>query len=40
MPGMEELLTLEQAQALVVERAQPLAAEPVPLEHAAGRVLA
>jgi molybdopterin molybdotransferase len=40
MPGVEELLTLEQAQALVLERAQPLAAEPVPLEHAAGRVLA
>src|SRR6185503_6226767 len=40
MPGVEELLTLEQAQALVLERAQPLAAERVPLEHAAGRVLA
>ncbi len=40
MPGVEELLTLEQAQALVLERAPPLAAEPVPLEHAAGRVLA
>jgi molybdopterin molybdotransferase len=40
MPGVEELLTLEQAQALVLEHAQALGAEPVPLEHAAGRVLA
>jgi molybdopterin molybdotransferase len=40
MPGVEELLNLEQARALVLERAQPLAAERVPLEHAAGRVLA
>jgi molybdopterin molybdotransferase len=40
MSGVEELRTLEQAQALVLERAQPLAAERVPLEHAAGRVLA
>jgi molybdopterin molybdotransferase len=40
MPGVEELLTLEQAQALVLGRARPLAAERVPLEHAAGRVLA
>jgi molybdopterin molybdotransferase len=40
MPGVEELLTLEQAQALVLARARPLAAERVPLEHAAGRVLA
>jgi molybdopterin molybdotransferase len=40
MPGVEELLTLEQAQAFVLEHAQALAAEPVPLEQAAGRVLA
>jgi molybdopterin molybdotransferase len=35
-----ELLTLEEAQHLVLERAVPLPAEPVPLEWAAGRVLA
>jgi molybdopterin molybdotransferase len=35
-----ELLTLEEAQRLVLERAAPLPAEPVPLERAAGRVLA
>jgi molybdopterin molybdotransferase len=35
-----ELLTLEEAQHLVLERAAPLPAEPVPLERAAGRVLA
>ena len=37
---MAELLTLEEAQRLVLERAAPLPAEPVPLERAAGRVLA
>jgi molybdopterin molybdotransferase len=37
---VEELLTLEAAQALVLERAEPLAPERVPLEQAAGRVLA
>jgi molybdopterin molybdotransferase len=37
---VEELLTLEAAQALVLERVRPLAAERVPLEEAAGRVLA
>ena len=37
---MAELLTLEEAQRLVLERAAPLPAEPVPLEQAAGRVLA
>jgi molybdopterin molybdotransferase len=35
-----ELLTLEEAQRLVLERAEPLPAERVPLEQAAGRVLA
>ncbi len=40
MPGVEELLTLEEAQALVLERARPLRAERVPLDRAAGRVLA
>jgi molybdopterin molybdotransferase len=35
-----ELLTLEEAQRLVLERTEPLPAEPVPLEQAAGRVLA
>jgi molybdopterin molybdotransferase len=35
-----ELLTLEEAQRLVLERAAPLPAEPVSLERAAGRVLA
>jgi molybdopterin molybdotransferase len=35
-----ELLTLEEAQRLVLERAAPLPAEPVSLEQAAGRVLA
>src|SRR6476620_11171432 len=34
------LLTLEQAQALVLAHAHVLAAEPVPLEAAAGRVTA
>ena len=37
---MAELLTLEEAQRLVLERAEPLPAERVPLEQAAGRVLA
>jgi molybdopterin molybdotransferase len=37
---VEELLTLEAAQALVLERARALAEERVPLEDAAGRVLA
>jgi molybdopterin molybdotransferase len=35
-----ELLTLEEAQRLVLERVAPLPAEAVPLERAAGRVLA
>jgi molybdopterin molybdotransferase len=35
-----DLLTLEEAQRLVLERAEPLPAERVPLEQAAGRVLA
>jgi molybdopterin molybdotransferase len=35
-----ELLSIEDAQRLVLERVQPLAPEPVPLEQAAGRVLA
>jgi molybdopterin molybdotransferase len=35
-----ELLSLEEAQRLVLERAEPLPAERVPLEQAAGRVLA
>ncbi len=37
---MAELLTIEQAQRLVLERVTPLPAERVPLEQAAGRVLA
>ena len=37
---MAELLTIEQAQSRVLEHVQPLPAEPVPLEQAAGRVLA
>ena len=37
---MAELLTIEEAQSLVLERAKPLATERVPLEQAAGRVLA
>ena len=36
---MQELLTVEQALACVLERAHPLPAEPVPLESAFGRVL-
>jgi molybdopterin molybdotransferase len=35
-----ELLTLEEAQRLVLERVEALPAEPVPLDQAAGRVLA
>jgi molybdopterin molybdotransferase len=35
-----ELLTMEEAQRLIIERAKPLAAESVPLEEAVGRVLA
>jgi molybdopterin molybdotransferase len=35
-----ELLTLEEAQALVLEHSRPLEAESVPLERASGRVLA
>jgi molybdopterin molybdotransferase len=35
-----ELLTMEEAQRLILERVQPLPAERVPLEEAAGRVLA
>jgi molybdopterin molybdotransferase len=38
--AMAELLTMDEAQARVLERVQPLAGEPVPLEQAAGRVLA
>ena len=37
---MADLLTIEQAQRLVLERALPLPSERVPLEQAAGRVLA
>jgi molybdopterin molybdotransferase len=40
MPGVEQLLTLEGAQALVLERVRPLDAERVRLEAAGGRVLA
>ena len=36
---MAELLTIEEAQRLVLERVEPLAAERVPLEAAVGRVL-
>src|SRR4051812_23265758 len=39
-PPVSELLTMEEAQRLILERARPLAAEPVRLEEAAGRVLA
>jgi molybdopterin molybdotransferase len=35
-----ELLTMEEAQRLILERVRPLPAEPVPIEAAAGRVLA
>jgi molybdopterin molybdotransferase len=37
---MAELLTMEEAQRLVLEQVEPLAAERVPLDEAAGRVLA
>ena len=37
---MADLLTIEEAQRLVLEHVQPLAAERVPLDSAAGRVLA
>lgn len=37
---MTELLALEEAQRLILERIRPLEAEQVPLEQAAGRVLA
>jgi molybdopterin molybdotransferase len=40
MTPVAELISLQEAQALVFERVQPLAPEPVPLERAAGRVLA
>jgi molybdopterin molybdotransferase len=40
MPRVDELLTLEAAQALVLERARPLGTERVPVADAAGRVLA
>ena len=40
MPGVEQLLSLEAAQALVLERVGPLDAERVRLEAAGGRVLA
>jgi molybdopterin molybdotransferase len=40
MRGMEELLTLEEAQALVLGHARPLVTEAVALAEAAGRVLA
>lgn len=39
MSPMDELLTLESAQSLVLERVRPLAAETVPLVAATGRVL-
>lgn len=38
MPG--ELFTVAEARARILERAEPLGGEPVPLERAAGRVLA
>ena len=37
---MADLLTIDEAQRLILEHARPLAAETVPLEDAAGRVLA
>jgi molybdopterin molybdotransferase len=40
MPGMAELLSLEEAQQRILERVVPLSTERVPLEAAAGRVLA
>src|SRR5262249_45539082 len=38
--AMAELLSLAEAQSRVLERAAPLEGEPVPIAHAAGRVLA
>ncbi len=40
MPPVEEILSLSEAQALVLGRARPLAAETLPLAEAAGRFLA
>jgi molybdopterin molybdotransferase len=40
MPPVAELLSLAEAQALVLERSRPLPSEPCPLVEAAGRVLA
>src|SRR2546425_11879214 len=40
MSPVTEIISLEEAQALVLDRACPLAPETVPLEEAAGRVLA
>jgi molybdopterin molybdotransferase len=40
MTPMAELISLQEAQALVLARVQPLASEPVALDEAAGRVLA
>ena len=37
---LAELLTIEEAQRLILERVRPLGAEPVPLEEAGGRILA
>ena len=37
---MAELISIAEAQRLVVERVKPLEAERVPIERAAGRVLA
>src|SRR5580765_2187416 len=40
MPPVEEILSLAEAQALILGRARPLAAETLPLAEAAGRFLA
>src|SRR5919204_1041127 len=40
MSPVPELISLEEAQALVLERVCPLPAETVPLDMAAGRILA
>ncbi len=40
MPPVEEILSLAEAQALVLGRVRPLAAETIPLTEAAGRFLA
>ncbi|MGZ6728910.1 MAG: molybdopterin molybdotransferase MoeA [Gaiellaceae bacterium] len=37
---MAELLTIDEAQRLILERVRPLGPEPVPLEEAGGRILA